>query len=131
MDPAFLRRIPYKVPVEAPDTEAYSRVFRLESKQAGLEATDDIIAFAIERTLTEHKLPLAFYQPKFIVNQAVAECKFKAIDAELNFELVADALENLMTKESSMVHKPNAQGDGEPTTAASGIHGDNEPQVIY
>jgi len=131
MDPAFLRRIPYKVPVEAPDTEAYSRVFKLESQKAGLVATDDIITFAIERTLTEHKLPLAFYQPKFIVNQAVAECKFRAIDAQLNFELVADALENLLTKETSMVHRPNAQGDGESTTAASGIHGDNEPQVIY
>ena len=41
MDPAFLRRLPYKIEVGAPSVENYRRIFDKECAQQGLTLPDD------------------------------------------------------------------------------------------
>ena len=42
MDPAFLRRLPYKIEVGAPSRENYKKIFKQECKKQAVEMTDEI-----------------------------------------------------------------------------------------
>ena len=42
MDPAFLRRLPYKIEVGAPTLERYRRIFEQECKRHGMTLPDDV-----------------------------------------------------------------------------------------
>ena len=128
MDPAFLRRIPYKVPVEAPDPVAYTKVFKMVCEAEGLTLDADVANFAIEQTVTQHKLPLAFYQPKFIVQQSIASCKYMHRPPALSIDLVADALENLSTKESVTSKLISGDPDGNPAVRSNGGGEDHESE---
>ncbi len=95
MDPAFLRRIPYKLEIGAPNAEEYRRIFRAVSRALGLEAADDVIDYVIAKLRNLGDAPLAGYQPKFIVDQVIAACKFEGIPAQYRPEFVDMALDNL------------------------------------
>lgn len=94
VDPAFLRRIPYKLEIPNPCRSDYKAVFRLVARGAGLELTeemfDDVMA-----VLNEKEISLAFYQPKFITDQVLAACKYEGTDPAYTRTLIGEALENL------------------------------------
>jgi hypothetical protein len=46
-------------------------------------------------------VPLASYQPKFIVNQVIASCKFDGVAPEFTPQRIGDALSNLYIDEST------------------------------
>jgi hypothetical protein len=99
MDPAFLRRIPYKMEVAAPSPDEYRRIFRMVSRMLGLEASDQIIDYVMAALRKHGNLPLSSYQPKFIVDQILSACKFKGIPAQYRPEFIAMALGNLHTND--------------------------------
>jgi hypothetical protein len=76
MDPAFLRRIPYKLEIKAPSREEYRRIFRLIATQRGVEMPDDVATLVIEELQTSNGFQLACYQPRFVVDQVIAACKY-------------------------------------------------------
>jgi hypothetical protein len=43
---------------------------------------------------------LAYFQPKFIVEQVLASCKFEGIKPQFNNDNVSDALANLFIKKA-------------------------------
>jgi len=95
MDPAFLRRIPYKMEIGPPSPEAWRRIFASVAATHGI-ACDDAQVREIERALTErHGLDLAAYQPRFLIEQLVAAARFKGLPLALHRELVTLALGNL------------------------------------
>jgi hypothetical protein len=100
MDPAFLRRIPYKIEIGAPSKEDYRRIFRAVAKGAGLEEVDEMCQFVIAELREKNDFPLASYQPKFIIDQVRAACKFRGIHPQFKAEFVERALKNLFTKDS-------------------------------
>jgi hypothetical protein len=100
MDPAFLRRIPYKLAIGAPTREEYRRIFHMISKALGLETSDQIVDFVIAELRERNDFPLASYQPRFILEQVRAACKFEGIPPRLTRELVAMALANLYTQDT-------------------------------
>ena len=100
MDPAFLRRIPYKLDIPTPNPDEYRQIFRMVSKGLGLEAPDAIIDWVITELRENNDFPLASFQPKFIVDQVRSACKFEGVPPEFNPERVAMALGNLYTKDT-------------------------------
>ena len=98
MDAAFLRRIPYKVEVRYPTDDEFRMVFENVCREYGLQLNDEVVAFSIREIQSTHDLPLAFYQPKFIVQQVVAACGYQGREADLDIELVREALENMSAK---------------------------------
>jgi hypothetical protein len=100
MDPAFLRRIPYKLEIGAPNEDEYRQIFRVISKALGLEAPEEIIDLVIHVLREENDFPLASYQPKFIVNQVRAACKFAGILPQFGPDMIKMALSNLYTREA-------------------------------
>jgi hypothetical protein len=100
MDPAFLRRIPYKLEVTGPSREEYRAIFRMIARTQGVEATDEIIEMVIAELREHNDFPLAGFQPRFIIDQVRASCKFQGIPAQFRSEFVAMALANLYTKDT-------------------------------
>ena len=100
MDPAFLRRIPYKLEISSPTPDEYRRIFRAVAAALDFEASDEIIDFVLAELRERNDFPLAGFQPKFIIEQVRASCKFEGIPARCTPELVVMALSNLYTKDT-------------------------------
>jgi hypothetical protein len=105
MDPAFLRRLPYKIEVGAPSLELYRRIFDQECARGGLELSDDTFDFIVQKVTEEKGLELAAFQPKFITDQILATCRF--MDQPPHFEprFIDYAIDNLR-----VVHRASANG---------------------
>lgn len=100
MDPAFLRRIPYKLEVPAPTITEYRQIFKSVSHAMGIEASDEIIDLVITELRERNDFPLAGFQPKFIIEQVRAACKFEGIPDQFRPDFVMMALGNLYTKDT-------------------------------
>ncbi|WP_439544812.1 hypothetical protein [Sandarakinorhabdus sp.] len=101
MDPAFLRRIPYKMEIGPPSPPAWRRIFKGVANSHGVPAEEHEI-MAIERELTVAQgLDLAAYQPRFLIEQVIASARFKGVAPALSPELVGLALSNLTVGRAS------------------------------
>jgi len=101
MDPAFLRRIPYKLEIGAPSPPVWRRIFMAVADSHGIPATDEEILI-IERTLTEDfGLGLAAYQPRFMIEQIIAAARFRGVAPSLDPDFVGLALDNLTVGRSN------------------------------
>ena len=98
MDPAFLRRIPYKVHVGYPKIDEFTQAFAAVCKSRQLELTDDgigEIVRIIQSSLQAAGMPLAFYQAGFIVDQVIEQSRFEGCEPEFTRERLEASLENL------------------------------------
>jgi hypothetical protein len=120
MDPAFLRRIPYKLEIGGPSAEEYRKIFKLVAKAFEMDATDAVVDRVIFHLRVEHDFPLASYQPKFIIDQVRSACKFEGIPPQFRMDLVEMALGNLFTKDTPGYRIPgqDAAGPGGMEAAA-------------
>ena len=100
MDPAFLRRIPYKMEIGGPSPEEYRKIFKLVARAYDMDATDQVIDYVIRHLSIDNDFPLASYQPKFIIDQVRSASKFEGIPPQFRLDLVAMALGNLFTKDT-------------------------------
>lgn len=101
MDPAMLRRVHYKLNVNPPNLEDYKEIFRRICEMYRLEYSEDIISYLVNSFYNEHKVPLAAFHPKFIVEHVIAACNYVGQPPRLTQQLLADALENLYVAPSS------------------------------
>jgi hypothetical protein len=116
MDPAFLRRIPYKILVNAPTPEEYHRVFKGLEKKTGMEIGPRLVDAIIVEVRDRLGMPLANYQPKFIVDQIIAASRFEGVAPRMRPELVAMAINNLMARENQGQDGPYAVAQsGQPS----------------
>ena len=99
MDPAFLRRIPYKVRVSRPSPEEYREVFRKLCVRFGLTYDDAAVSFVMDKIVNVLNQPLSFYQCEFIVDQILTACKYTGRVARFDVDLLVDALDNISLHE--------------------------------
>jgi hypothetical protein len=92
MDPAFLRRIQYKIKLFEPTREEYYRIFSAIAKSRGLAFNDEVFHYVVDM-LTP--FGLAYYQPRFICDHVLETCKSFKLTPQLTTELAAEALANL------------------------------------
>jgi predicted ATPase with chaperone activity len=93
MDPAFLRRIPYKIELTAPSRAEYRQIFETVAAQNNLMLSARIFDLVVE--LLERRFGLANYQPKFICQQVVDAARSFERTPELTEKTVFAALSNL------------------------------------
>lgn len=100
MDPAFLRRLPYKIEVGAPSLERFRRIFEEECRRHGITLPDDIFAKIVDKITREKGVEFAAYQPRFIVDQVVATCRFMGQAPHLEARFIDYAVDNLRVRRS-------------------------------
>ena len=98
MDPAFLRRLPYKIEVGGPDAGRYRRIMQAECERNGMKLTEEIFAYVVNKLRREKQMDLAAYQPRFIVDQVVATCRFLEQPPHFEARYIDYALDNLRVK---------------------------------
>jgi energy-coupling factor transporter ATP-binding protein EcfA2/DNA-binding MarR family transcriptional regulator len=100
MDPAFQRRISYKLETVEPPEELFCEVFLNMATKNGLDLTSDIFDRVVQG-IRANNAPLAYFQPKFIIEQVLASCKFANMAPAFTFDNIDDALANLFVKTAS------------------------------
>jgi SpoVK/Ycf46/Vps4 family AAA+-type ATPase len=95
MDAAFLRRLPYKIEVGAPSVDAFRRIFDTECAKVGITLSDEAFDSIVYKIEKEKGMELAAYQPKFIVDQVVATCRFMERVPQMENRYIEYALDNL------------------------------------
>ncbi len=98
MDPAFLRRLPYKIEIGSPSLENYRRIFERECERQGLLLTDEIFEAIVHRVRREKGMDFAAYQPRFIVDQVVATCRFMGQTPHFEARYLEYAVDNLRVR---------------------------------
>lgn len=100
MDPAFQRRIAYKLETLEPTEELFREVFENMAKARGLELTDEFFNM-VKDEISVNEQPLAYFQPKFVIDQVLATCKFEGMSPQFTRENIEDAMLNLFVKTES------------------------------
>jgi DNA polymerase III delta prime subunit len=101
MDPAFLRRLPYKIEIGAPSLENFYRIFAKECEPHGLELSEEVFRYVVNKITQVKELELAAYQPRFILDQVVASCRFMGIASQFERRFVDYAIDNLRVNRGS------------------------------
>ena len=82
----------------------------------------DLVARELQATFEQ---PLSYFQPKFVVEQCVAACKYVGKPLTMDRELLFDAMENLSAKSESQRGNGSARPNGGANvTAAKGVASD-------
>jgi hypothetical protein len=103
MDPAFLRRLPYKIEIGSPSVEGFKRILAKECRAQGIEPTEEELNHIVHKITVEKELELAAFQPRFILDQVVASCRFAEGRISLEPRFLNYAINNLR------VHRPPAE----------------------
>jgi hypothetical protein len=110
MDPAFLRRIPYKLELTPPPAEDYKKIFRQILAPHNLEITDNMANWVVDELQGRRGLTLACYQPGFIAAQILNACQFEGRAPEVTEELIIEALSNLYAGSKTMTNNMPERG---------------------
>jgi hypothetical protein len=95
MDPALLRRIPYKMKLYAPTRQEFIFLFDAEARGAGLTIPPDVMDFIARVLGGPSSFGLAYFQPRFIVQQVLEVCRAFDLPKKVTKELAVEALSNL------------------------------------
>jgi SpoVK/Ycf46/Vps4 family AAA+-type ATPase len=100
MDPAFLRRLPYKIRIGAPSVELYKRIFAKECNAHGMPLCEETFESVVHKIQTEKQMELAAYQPRFLIEQVVGSCRFMQQEPRMERRFLQYAIDNLGVESS-------------------------------
>ena len=103
MDPAALRRVPYKVEVDGPTEAEFTEIFARVCKTRGIPYQDRDMTQVIE-TLTNANgfEELARYQVEFIIDHIIDYCRYAGREPDFDPVIVGDAVANMFAQPSRM-----------------------------
>jgi hypothetical protein len=87
-DEAFLRRIPYKIPILDPTVEQFTRIFELNCKRKNLPFHHVIAEYMLRRHYEAVGRPLRACQPRDLLDQVIALCRYRGHEPTITRELV-------------------------------------------
>jgi predicted ATPase with chaperone activity len=95
MDPAGLRRIPYKFYLDAPTTEEYSEILHRVAKARDLPVSENVLSYLLDDFYPSTGATLSSAHPAFLIDHAIQRCRFDGRELALTVEVVREATENL------------------------------------
>jgi len=109
-DEAFLRRIPYKIAVPDPTPDQFERIFELNCRRRNLKYHQVMVAYLQRRHYRPQNRPLRSCQPRDILDQVAALCRFRGHEPVITRELLDAACESyfLQQEEKSTSLKKRA-----------------------
>jgi len=85
-DEAFLRRIPYKIPINDPTSDQFARIFELNCRRNNLPFDPDTLEYLYHHHYQPISRPLRACQPRDLIEQVVALCRYRGIEPVLTPE---------------------------------------------
>ena len=87
-DEAFLRRIPYKIPIVDPTTDEFSRIFDLNCRRRNLKFHQVMVAYLQRRHYGPAGRPLRACHPRDLLDQVTALCRYRGVEPSITRELL-------------------------------------------
>jgi hypothetical protein len=100
-DEAFLRRIPYKIPVDDPSLDHYSQIFELACTRRGLKFHQVMVAYLQRRHYAPLGRPMRACHPRDLLDQVTALCRYRGIEPVITRELMDRACHSYFVDESN------------------------------
>ena len=98
-DEAFLRRIPYKIAVEDPTLDEFSRIFEMNCRRRGLRFHQVMVAYLQRRHFGPAGRPLRACHPRDLLDQVTALCRYRGIEPVITRELLDAACSSYFVDE--------------------------------
>lgn len=99
MGTEILRRIPYRIRVEAPSQSEFISLFNRECESRGIDLPKDLCAFLVEELYGAENLEFSRYHPRFIADHAMAKSKFRDQPLILDHQILAEAVQHLFARD--------------------------------
>ena len=87
-DEAFLRRIPYKIPIGDPTIEQFTRIFELNCRQRNLRFHQVMVAYLQRRHYGPHNRPMRACHPRDLLDQVTALCRYQGREPIITRQLL-------------------------------------------
>ena len=87
-DEAFLRRIPYKIEVTDPSIEQFTDIFEMNCRRRRLPFHKVMVAYLQRRHYLPNNRPLRACQPRDILDQVTALCRYRGQEPSITRELL-------------------------------------------
>ena len=87
-DEAFLRRIPYKIAIEDPTVEQFTRIFEMNCRRHQLRFHEVMVAYLLRRHFAPARRPLRACHPRDLLDQVIALCRYRGIAPKITRELM-------------------------------------------
>jgi hypothetical protein len=130
MDPAFLRRLPYKIEIGAPSIELFKRILAKECLSHGMKVAEEALESIVHRIRVDKGLELAAFQPRFILDQVVSSCRFAEQNVTLEPRFLDYALDNLRVRRATPAQAPHEDLGASPKVLTS-WELQNDPEVEH
>jgi hypothetical protein len=101
MDPAFLRRLPYKIEIAAPSRKTYFEIFEKLCARHGIAFDEAIFEILHQKVTIDKGLELANFHATFILDQVNAIARFLGKPPVLDEFSIDYALKNLKVRGKS------------------------------
>ena len=108
-DEAFLRRIPYKIPIEDPSLDQFTRIFEMACSRRGLKFHQVMVAYLHRRHYAPRQRPLRACQPRDLLDQVAALCRYRGAEPTITRGLLDDACRAYFVEESAAGPRPSAR----------------------
>jgi hypothetical protein len=99
-DEAFLRRIPYKIPVVDPTVDEFTRIFELNCRRRGMHFHDVVVTYLRRRHYDPVGRKLRACHPRDLIDQVTALCRYRGIEPVITRELLDRACDMYFVDES-------------------------------
>jgi DNA-binding MarR family transcriptional regulator len=100
MDPGLMRRVKYKLRIDPPSVPDFVSIFRRVCREKDVALPQDLVTYLLEDFYPRNHAHLSAFHPAFIVEHAIATCRYLGIEPRLTIELAQDAMENLFLGET-------------------------------
>src|SRR4030095_4631714 len=87
-DEAFLRRIPYKIAIQDPSIEDFTRILELNCRRRDVLCHRVMAAYLQRRHYLPTNRPLRACHPRDLLDQITALCRYRGIEPVLNREML-------------------------------------------
>jgi hypothetical protein len=87
-DEAFLRRIPYKIPISDPTIGQFTRIFELNCRRKQIEFHPVMTGYLLRTHYRETGRSLRACHPRDLIDQVVALCRYRGIEPTITRELL-------------------------------------------
>ena len=111
-DEAFLRRIPYKIAVEDPTLDEFTRIFELNCQQRKMRFHQVMVAYLQRRHYVPAGRPLRACHPRDLLDQIAALCRYRGIEPIITRDLIDAACKSYFVGTAPPASIPPPQPGG-------------------
>jgi len=121
-DEAFLRRIPYKIPVVDPSVDEFTRIFEMNCRKRKMRFHQVMVAYLFRRHYQPFDRPLRACHPRDLLDQVTALCRYRGVEPVITRELLDAACASYFIDAANQnAAAPRPQPPAEPTAPAQSL----------